>query len=98
MVTFADVGLSPSSTDREVWRFAQSQAMLLLTDNRNMAGPDSLEQTIRDENLPTSFPILTIGDVRQVVDKLYRQRCAARLVEISLDLDNYRGARRLFIP
>jgi len=98
LTTFAELGLPIASTDRAVWRFAQAHEMLLLTDNRNMADADSLEQTIRDENLPASLPILTIGDVRQVVDKTYRERCVTRLIEICLDLSNYRGAGRLFIP
>lgn len=72
--------------------------MLLITDNRNMAGTDSLEQTIRDESVATSFPVLTFSDIRQVVDKNYRERCVVRLVEICLDIDNYLGSGRLFIP
>ena len=50
LVTFAEVGLSLESNDRIVWRFAQAQRLLLLTDNRSMKGVDSLEQTIREEN------------------------------------------------
>jgi hypothetical protein len=38
MVTFADVGLAVTSTDRIVWRFAQAQQVLLLTNNRNATG------------------------------------------------------------
>jgi hypothetical protein len=38
MVTFPQVGLSYASSDREVWRFAQAQHMLLLTANRRMQG------------------------------------------------------------
>jgi hypothetical protein len=34
--------------------------MLLLTDNRNMVGVDSLEQTIREENQSAAFPVVTI--------------------------------------
>lgn len=45
MVTFDDVGLPIDSTDREVWRFAQANEMILITNNRNMRGEDSLEQT-----------------------------------------------------
>src|SRR5437016_2455225 len=58
LTTFAQVGLSIESSDREVWRFAQEQSMLLLTDNRNMEDEHSLEQTIRDENIGTSLPVL----------------------------------------
>lgn len=54
LVTFEDVGLPVNSSDRAVWRFAQANRMLLLTGNRSMKGPDSLEQTIREENTLTS--------------------------------------------
>src|SRR5262245_8378623 len=64
---FADVGLPFDSSDRVVWRFAQEHGMLLLTDNRSRRGEDSLEQTIREENSLTSFPVLTIGKVARIV-------------------------------
>jgi hypothetical protein len=31
-------------------------------------------------------------------DSEYRGRCVESLVEIVLDIDTYRGARRIFIP
>jgi hypothetical protein len=96
--TFAHVGLPIDSSDREVWRFAQGQGMILLTNNRNMRGEDSLEQTIRNENSPTSLPVLTIGRIERLRDKLYRERCAIRLVEIGLDVESYLGTGRIYIP
>jgi hypothetical protein len=51
------------SSDRVVWRTAQAQGMVLLTHNRNMKGEDSLEQTIREDNSPTSLPVVTIGRI-----------------------------------
>lgn len=98
LVTFAEVGLPFDSSDRSVWRFVQAQQMLLLTDNRSMKGADSLEQTPREENTPTSLPILTIGSVNRLDERGYREECAERLVEIVLDLENYLGASRIFIP
>ena len=98
LVTFVEVGLPFDSSDRSVWRFIQSQQMLLLTDNRSMKGEDSLEQTLREENTPTSLPILTIGSVNRLDEREYREECAERLIEIILDLDNYLGASRIFIP
>lgn len=98
MARFADVGVAFDSSDRTVWRFAQEHGMLLLTDNRNRRGEDSLEQTIREENSLTSLPVLTIGNVARVVEQTYREQCVIRLVEIGLDLANYLGTGRLFIP
>jgi hypothetical protein len=97
-VTFVQVGLSVASTDRVVWQFAQDHEMLLLTANHNMDDPDSLEQTIRDANQPTSFPVLTIGKIDRMIDAHYRDQCATRLAEIVVDLEDYRGVGRLFIP
>jgi hypothetical protein len=98
LVTFAEVGLPFDSSDRRVWRFVQAQRMLLLTDNRSMKGEDSLEQTLREENTPTSLPILTIGSINRLDAREYREECAERLIEILLDLENYLGASRIFIP
>jgi len=97
-LTFRDVGLPMDSNDRVVWQFAQSNQMILITANRNMKGDDSLEQTIRDENTPTSLPILTIANPDRLDESRYRQRCATRLVEILFDLENYLGVGRIFIP
>jgi predicted nuclease of predicted toxin-antitoxin system len=98
LVTFTDIGLSFESSDREVWRFAQANRMILLTDNRNMKGEDSLEQTIREENGLTSLPVLTIGNVNRLDEKIYRERCAERLLEIGTNLEKYLGTGRIFIP
>ena len=84
--TFQEVGLPSNSSDRTVWQFAQTHQMILITANRNMKGSDSLEQTIRNENTPTSLPILTVGNPDRLDEGIYRERCAIRLIEIILDL------------
>lgn len=91
LMTFGEVGLPFDSDDRTVWRFVQAQWMLLLTDNRSMKGPDSLEQTIREEHTSTTLPVITIGSLDRLDEQAYRERCATRLVEIALDLDAYAG-------
>jgi len=98
LAMFEKVGLPFDSSDRAVWRFAQARGMLLLTNNRNMKGEDSLEQTLREENTATSLPVLTVGNVERLRESIYRDRCATRLVEIGLDLENYLGTGRIFIP
>ncbi len=98
IVMFADIGLAINSNDREVWRFAQAHQMLLVTNNRNMKGENSLTQTLREENSFSSLPVLTIGKLDRLSEKEYRQQCVSRLVEILLDLDNYLGTARVFIP
>jgi hypothetical protein len=50
--------LAVNSDDRAVWRCAQANEMILLTANRSMKGKDSLEQVMREENTPTSLPVV----------------------------------------
>jgi hypothetical protein len=98
LVMFGDVGLSDDASDRIVWRFVQQHRMLLLTGNRNRKDEDSLEQTIREENHSTALPVITIGSVDRMVEHEYRRRCASRLAEIGLYLEDNYGAGRLYIP
>jgi predicted nuclease of predicted toxin-antitoxin system len=98
-VLFEEMGLAVNSDDRAVWRCAQANEMILLTANRSMKGKDSLEQVMREENTPTSLPVVTIGNIdRLLVEPDYRERCVNRLVDIVVDIEDYRGARRIFIP
>jgi hypothetical protein len=69
-----------------------------LTANRKMKGEDTLEKTIREENTPTSLPVLTIGKVDSLSNREYRERCAARLSEIILYPETCVGVGRVFIP
>ena len=98
MLTFADVGLPIQSSDRDVWRFAQNNQMILLTANRNNDGEDSLEQTILYENTPTSLPVVTIGALDRMKERIYREQCAEKLVDIVWNIENYLGVGRIFIP
>lgn len=98
LVTLPEVGLGIDTSDREVWRCAQSREILLLTANRSMSDPHSLERTIREENTPTSLPVITVANAQRLDERDYRDRCALRLVEILVDVEHYLGAGRLYIP
>lgn len=98
-VTFAEMELSINSDDRVVWRLAQKNQIILLTANRSMKGKDSLEQVMREENTSVSLPVMTIGNADRLLnDSEYRGQCVESLIEIVLDIDSYRGVRRIFIP
>lgn len=97
-VTFRDAGLSMDSSDRVVWNYAQAHQMMILTANRNMKGQGSLEQVMREENTENSFPVVTIGSLDRFSEADYRERCVERLIEIVIDIDQYKGVGRLFIP
>ena len=97
-VTFAEMDLSIDSDDRVVWQLARKNQMILLTANRSRKGKDSLEQVMREENTSASLPVVTIGNAERLLnDSEYRARCVERLIEIVLDIDSYRGTRRIFI-
>ncbi len=97
-ITFREVGLSMENSDRVVWRYAQENQMMILTANRNMKGEDSLEEVMREENTANSFPVVTIGNLDRLDEFEYRERCVESLIEIVLDIEQYMGAGRLFIP
>jgi hypothetical protein len=97
-ISFDEVELPITSSDRVVWRFAQENQMILLTANRSMKGEDSLEQVIREECLSTSLPVVTLANVDRIIEREYREECVDRLIEIALYLENYLGVSRLFIP
>ena len=97
-ITFPSIALPFATNDRLVWRFAQERQLLLLTDNRNMTGRDSLERTLREEMQPASLPALTSGSSERLVEREYRERCVERLSAIILNLDNLRGTPRLYLP
>lgn len=97
-ITFEEVKLSIESSDRVVWRFAQENKMIILTANRSMKGKDSLEEAIREENQLDSLPVITLGNAGRMEERSYREKCAARLIEIVLDIDNSMGVGRIFIP
>jgi hypothetical protein len=97
-VTFADVMLPFDSTDRTLWRFAQAHDMVILTGNRKEDDDDALGRTLSQEGMPTSLPVVTIGQVDRLRERDYRQRCAFRLLEVLLELDTHLGAGRIYIP
>ena len=93
-----DLGLAQDADDRTIWHLVQKQQLILLTNNRNNKGQDSLQNTIMEENTAASLPVVTFADGKRMDERIYRERCAEHLMEIVLEIDNYRGTGRLFIP
>jgi len=99
LYTFADLGLQQDATDADIWTACQENEIILLTGNRNAEGPDSLEITIRERNLPHSLPVLTFADLRKLkFDRTYLELSAERLMEKLIDIEALRGAGRIYIP
>ena len=96
---FSDVGLAPQSPDDAVWQICQQMELLLITDNRNQGGPDSLELTIRRMNTPSSLPVFTIADVQRLRrSRQYADQVIESLLIYLLQAENIRGTGRLYLP
>ena len=96
---FNELDLPTDSNDRLVWQLSQKNRMILMTANRNMKGEDSLEQVLREDNTSDSLPVITIANLdRFSKEASYRSRCADSIVEIVLNIENYMGSGRIFIP
>jgi hypothetical protein len=96
---FADVGLAQDSLDSLVWEACQKEELVLITDNRNRTGPDSLEATIQSRNTPTSLPVFTIGNVPHLsASRDYADRVIEKLLDSLLRIESLRGTGRLYLP
>jgi len=97
--SFERLGIPYDTSDRELWQVCQQRNIVLLTSNRNDAGPNSLEATIRNLNEPSSLPVLTIADPELVLaSQDYAERVALQVLEYLMALDRFRGTGRLFVP
>jgi hypothetical protein len=97
--SFDRLGIPYDTSDRELWQVCQQRDIVLITANRNDEGSNSLEATIRDLNEPSSLPILTVADPELIlVSQDYAERVAIQVLEYLMDLDNFRGTGRLFVP
>lgn len=97
--SFASLGLLRTATDRLIWRICQQQQVILVTGNRNNDGPDSLTATIGDSNTPQSLPVLTLANMAKIRhSKPYAELVAEKMLDTLLNLDNARGAGRIWLP
>lgn len=60
--TFSDLGIDDNALDRSIWNYCQAEGWVLLTDNRNHDGHNSLQATLDDSWSIGCFPIVTISD------------------------------------
>jgi hypothetical protein len=99
LLTFRDLGLDRESSDAVVWQTCQQHQLILMTANRNDDGEDSLENTLRTQNQPSSLPVFTIGSSERIFhSREYAHRVVERLLDYLIDIENYRGAGRLYLP
>jgi len=75
LYTFADLNLPSELPDSALWKLCQEQQILLITANRNTAGPDSLGMTLQMQNTEESLPVFTIADANYLLNsKEYAER------------------------
>lgn len=99
VVTFQELGLEASASDAKVWRTCQREQVVLITNNRNAEGPDSLEMVIRSENQVDSLPVFTLANADRILaDSSYARATAERLIEYLVYLEEIRGAGRIYVP
>ena len=99
VASFASLGLPENTPDATLWQMCQTQQIVLITGNRNRGGPDALEAVIERHNTPLSLLVLTIETPPRVLSsRAYAERVATSLLEILLDIEQYRGTGRLYLP
>ena len=99
LLRFEDLGLAETASDQEVWQRWQLEAVVLITGNRNLSGPESLEATIRLHNTADSLPVFTIADINKFnASKAYAEEAAEVLLGYLQRIDSLRGTGRLYIP
>lgn len=99
VLNFEDLGLSVDASDRSLWEQCQQHDVILITGNRNAAGPDSLEATIQACNTAVSLPVLTLANVERIRrDRQYAVEVADRLLDNLFSIDDFRGTGRLYLP
>jgi hypothetical protein len=97
--TFPSLGLAYDASDALIWRTCQREGLVLITGNRNNDGADSLEATIRNDNLAHSLPVVTLADADRVLqDRLYAEAVAVRLLDYLMRINEVRGVGRLYVP
>ena len=96
---FEDFELAPTATDQEIWERCQAEGVVLITGNRTLSGPDSLEATIREHNTADCLPVFTIADVQKINASMgYANEVAEALIDYLQRIETIRGAGRLYIP
>jgi hypothetical protein len=101
LVTFRDLTLARDLDDRSLWNRCQEDGWVLLTENRNHDGPDSLHATLRDSWQTGHLPVLTQSNKgRFEHSRSYAERVATDVAEILFGIaqGEYRDQPRIYVP
>ena len=70
VLTFAQLGLPPDADDATLWRTCQREHVILITNNRNAEGPESLQHVIHTETTSVCLPVFTLANAERIrIDK-----------------------------
>ena len=99
LLQLEDVGLDATASDLVVWQRCQAESLALITGNRPLSGPDSLEATIRMHNTADCLPVFTLADARNVeTSRAYTDAIVESLLDYLQRIDEVRGTGRLYLP
>ena len=99
--TVPQLGYPRDVRDRVIWNRCQADGLVLVTENRNDDGPDSLERTMAESLTPESLPVLTLANkLRFERDRRYALIVADAFLNAVSDTaaGKNRGVGRLYIP
>lgn len=99
--TFNELQLPNDVKDRTLWNACQERGWVLLTDNRNDDGPDSLGATLADSWRVGQLPVLTLSSkARFERDTIYAERVASDIAELLFGIahEEYCAQPRIYVP
>lgn len=99
--TFKDLQIPLDLDDRSLWSFCQENEWVLFTDNRNHAGINSLEATLRDSWQIGCLPVITLGNkTRFQNDRAYAEDVAMDVADLlyGIQRGGMREIPRIFVP
>ena len=96
---FDDLDLQRNSSDKLVWLACQEAEVVLVTANRRKKGVDSLAEVIETLGKANSLPVFTLANPKKVfTSKVYARRVAEEMLRYLMEIDDYRGTGRLYVP
>jgi len=99
--TFDDIGIPQEMDDRFLWNMCQSEGWLLLTDNRNRDGANSLGMTLADSWRNGQLPVVTISrKSRFAAEPDYAEHVAKEIADVLFGVvhGQSRDQPRIFVP
>jgi hypothetical protein len=100
-VTFPELDLPRDLDDRSLWNRCQEMGWVLLSENRNHDGPDSLQATLTDSWNEGHLPVLTLSNKgRFEHSRAYAEQVASDVAELLFGISQgqYRDQPRIYVP